>query len=147
LVCRSETLIISSDLILTQVVGRLLLYYPLVGFMNAFFYVINFPNLPSTQSDIALMDMIVGHFGHLGFLSAQEMAFSFPRKIVMLASTTVRKAQQQARVHRPMEESLPDVEGRTESSSVDLFSDVCSLVNISPFSVENYFSSQLSIIY
>ncbi|CZR52478.1 uncharacterized protein PAC_02355 [Phialocephala subalpina] len=72
--------------------GWLLLYYPLVGFMNAFFYVIKHPNLPSTRSDIALMDMVVGHFGHLGFLSAQEMAFSFPRQIVMLASTRAKKA-------------------------------------------------------
>jgi len=118
--------------------GSLLLSYPLVGFMNAFFYVLKYPNIQSTRSDIALMDMVVGHFGHLGFLSAHEMAYSFPRQIVMLALTTAKKAQQQVRAHHPMG-SILAVEGDNGYSSVDSCSNVCCVIAVTFFSVESSF--------
>lgn len=90
--CFSDVL----QLLLNSILNSLILYYPLVGFVNVFIHVLKYPTLPSTRSDIALMDMVVGHFGHLGFLSASEAASSFTRQLVMIAYTTANKAQQQA---------------------------------------------------
>jgi hypothetical protein len=102
---------------LTQVSFRLLIYYPLVGFLNAFIHVVKNPTLPSTEMDLALMDMIVGHFGHLGFLSDSNMAFAFPRQIAMLTSTVVMNARKQDEIRS----SLSIEENEFESN---LFPDV-----------------------
>lgn len=42
------------------------------------------------------MEMVVGHFGHLGFVSSSEASFSFPRLMVTLASAAVKRAQADA---------------------------------------------------
>lgn len=73
--------------------GWLLVYYPLVGCMNVFIHVLDQPSLPSVQSDMNLMEMVVGHFGHLGFISA-ETTFSLPRQMVNLAAAVVKEARQ-----------------------------------------------------
>lgn len=69
-------------------------YYPMVGFINLFIYILKFPGHPSTQSDVALLDVITGHFGHMGFVTSSELRFGFAREAAALAHATVRRARQ-----------------------------------------------------
>lgn len=71
---------------------RLTFFYPLVGLINLFIYVIQNPRLPTAQSDIALMDVIVGHFGFLGYITGAEVTSAFPRKVVSIARGVVDRA-------------------------------------------------------
>jgi hypothetical protein len=69
---------------------RLALFTPLVGLVNLFIYVLKYPTLPTTHSDIALMDVAVGHFGRLEFASS-DLAFPFTRDVASLARDLVIK--------------------------------------------------------
>lgn len=65
--------------------------YPMIGITNLFIYILKFPQLPSTHSDIALLDMAAGYFGSLDFVTGSELSFSFPREIGTLARLAVDK--------------------------------------------------------
>jgi len=68
-------------------------YFPLVGLINLFLHVIQHPTLPTAHSDISLMDVIVGHFGYMEYVSGSELGFKFPRKIVSYAREVVKRAR------------------------------------------------------
>ncbi|UPK97241.1 hypothetical protein LCI18_008176 [Fusarium solani-melongenae] len=70
----------------------LVIYFPLVGLINLFLHVVQSPLLPTTKSDIALMDVVVGHFGYLEFASGSELGTQFPRKVVAYAREVVARA-------------------------------------------------------
>lgn len=72
---------------------RLALFTPLVGLINLFIYVLKYPTLPTTYSDIALMDVAVGHFGRLEFAST-DLAFPFTRDVASLARIMVEKTRE-----------------------------------------------------
>src|SRR5258706_5918724 len=72
---------------------RLAIYAPLVSLINMFIYVLKYPTLPTTQSDIALMDVAVGHFGRLEFASS-DLAFPCTREMTSLARVMVRKTRE-----------------------------------------------------
>ncbi|KAF2811865.1 uncharacterized protein BDZ99DRAFT_560399 [Mytilinidion resinicola] len=69
-------------------------FYPLLGLINLFIYVLKFPNQPSAPADIALMDVVAGHFGFLEFASNSKIAFPFTGEITSLARATVKKARE-----------------------------------------------------
>lgn len=71
---------------------RLAIYFPLVGLINLFLHVVQNPLLPTTNSDIALMDVVVGHFGYLEFASGSELGTQFPRKVVAYAREVIARA-------------------------------------------------------
>jgi hypothetical protein len=68
-------------------------YYPMVGFINMFISVLKLPGLPSAQSDVALLDVVAGHFGHMDFITSSELAFPFTTEVAALARATVKKAK------------------------------------------------------
>jgi hypothetical protein len=72
---------------------RLALFTPLVGLINLFIYVLKYPTLPTANSDIALIDVAVGHFGRLEFASS-DLAFPFTRDVASLARDLVRKTRE-----------------------------------------------------
>jgi hypothetical protein len=71
-------------------------YYPMVGVINLFIYILKYPSLPSAQSDVALIDVVAGHFGHMEFITSSELTFPFPREVSSLASRTVKKAREKS---------------------------------------------------
>jgi hypothetical protein len=72
---------------------RLALFTPLLGMINLFIYVLKYPTLPTTHSDIALMDVAVGHFGRLEFASS-DLAFPFTRDAANIARVMARKIRE-----------------------------------------------------
>lgn len=91
---------------------RLTFFYPLVGLINLFIYVIQNPRSPTAQSDIALMDVIVGHFGFLGYITGAEVTSAFPRKVVSVARGVVDRASSNASTNQaPLDgHFVPDYE-------------------------------------
>ena len=75
---------------------RLALNLPMIGLVNLLVHVLQFPSLPSAQSDVALMDVVVGHFGHLEYVTSSELAFPFAREVASLARMTVQKAKHES---------------------------------------------------
>lgn len=90
------------------------LYFPLVGLINLFLHVIQHPDLPTANSDITLLDTIVGHFGYLEFASGSELGANVPRKIVSYAREIVQRQgristsvglQEASAIHNPFDNS------------------------------------------
>ncbi|KEF57046.1 uncharacterized protein A1O9_07236 [Exophiala aquamarina CBS 119918] len=69
---------------------RLVFYFPMVGLINLFLYILKHPSLPSAPSDVAFLDIAVGHFGHLEVLTSSELRYPFAREVARLAYTTVK---------------------------------------------------------
>jgi hypothetical protein len=70
----------------------LAVYYPLVGLINLFLYVIKYPNASSAESDIALLEVAVGHFSYLSFILDSYASFNFIKDFVPLARSAIRQA-------------------------------------------------------
>lgn len=66
----------------------------MVGFINLFISVLKSPMLASAQSDVALLDMVAGHFANMEFVTSSELAFPFTREVAALARSTARKAKE-----------------------------------------------------
>uniref|UniRef100_A0A0C4DI02 Uncharacterized protein n=1 Tax=Fusarium oxysporum (strain Fo5176) TaxID=660025 RepID=A0A0C4DI02_FUSOF len=73
------------------------------------------PLLPTTNSDIVLMDGVVGHFGYLEFASGSGLGTQFPRKVVAYAREVVARAVLASDVPRPVH-SFPERENLTISN-------------------------------
>jgi hypothetical protein len=72
---------------------RLAYFTPLVGLINLFIYILKYPTLPTTYSDIALMDVAVGHFGRVEFASS-DLALPFTRDVASLARVMAEKTRE-----------------------------------------------------
>ncbi|CAG9988756.1 unnamed protein product [Clonostachys byssicola] len=70
-------------------------YFPLVGLINMFVCVLKNPLSPSTPSNLALMDIVVGHFGYVEFLSSSKLDLSFPREVASYARNLVKKVKEE----------------------------------------------------
>ena len=64
----------------------------MLAVINLFIFVLKYPTLQSVQSDLALLDMAAGHFGHIHLLTSSSVSFSFPREVAALAAQAGRKA-------------------------------------------------------
>ncbi|KAK5051556.1 hypothetical protein LTR84_003208 [Exophiala bonariae] len=69
----------------------LVFYYPMVGLINLFLHILKQPSLASASSDVAILDIAVGHFGHLEILSSSELSYPFAREVAGLAHMTVKR--------------------------------------------------------
>lgn len=69
-------------------------YYPMIGLINLFIYILKFPGQASAVSDVALLDVVTGHFGHMEFVTSSELRFGFAREAAALAHATVKRARQ-----------------------------------------------------
>ncbi|CAH0046653.1 unnamed protein product [Clonostachys solani] len=70
-------------------------YFPLVGLINMFVCVLKNPLNPSTMSNLALMDIVVGHFGYVEFLSSSKLDLSFPREVASYARNLVKNVREE----------------------------------------------------
>jgi hypothetical protein len=97
-------------------------YYPMVGLINLFIYVLRFPTIPSVQLDVALLDVAAGHFAHLEFITSSELTFSFTREVAALARHTVKKAKE-----RIVDMAVHNIRGQDGQVDVALnpFHEVC----------------------
>ncbi|KAJ3547726.1 hypothetical protein NM208_g1363 [Fusarium decemcellulare] len=68
-------------------------YFPLVGLINMFVCILKDPLASTAASDLALMDIVVGHFGYLEFISSSEFETSFPREVTTYARNLVKRAK------------------------------------------------------
>lgn len=64
----------------------------MVGFINLFLSILKAPSLPSATLDVAMLDIAVGHFGHLEVLTDSELAYPFTREVAALAYWAAKKA-------------------------------------------------------
>lgn len=99
---------------------RLAVFFPLLALLNLFIFVLQDPSLPSTSSDITLMEMIVGHFSYLEYETANELRFPFTREIVRLSREVVRRAQ-----------SMRNQGGEGKSDDASKMTEVASFVDAS----------------
>lgn len=60
-----------------------------------FVCVLKNPLNPSTMSNLALMDIVVGHFGYVEFLSSSKLDLSFPREVASYARNLVKKVREE----------------------------------------------------
>lgn len=102
-------------------------YYPMAGLINLFIHILRFPAVATARSDIALLDVIAGHFAHMEFVTGSELSFPFARNIAALARRTVDKASQ-AELRSPM---LPGAEQDLDLQQV---MEIPSQVRQSPYS-------------
>jgi hypothetical protein len=65
----------------------------MVGLINLFVSILIKPTSTTAQSDVALLDVAAGHFGHLEFMTSNELAFPFTREVAAMARATVRMAK------------------------------------------------------
>ncbi|OJJ68239.1 hypothetical protein ASPBRDRAFT_321459 [Aspergillus brasiliensis CBS 101740] len=70
----------------------LVLYFPLLSIINLFIYILKYPSLPTTQSDIALIEVAAGHFSRLEYASG-DLARPFVREITRLARAVATAAE------------------------------------------------------
>ncbi|KAK5047211.1 hypothetical protein LTR84_006733 [Exophiala bonariae] len=66
-----------------------MLHYPMHAFINLFIHVLKSPASASVRSDMALLDVAVGYFGQLDFLTGSKLEFPFARDIAVFARRTV----------------------------------------------------------
>lgn len=99
----------------------------MVGLINLFVCILIKPSSGAAQSDVALLDLAAGHFGHLEFMTSNELAFPFTREIAAIARATVKTARDRpsagpssesgwADIIRPISESWNDVSSIAHNS-------------------------------
>ncbi|EXJ53348.1 uncharacterized protein A1O5_13419 [Cladophialophora psammophila CBS 110553] len=65
---------------------------PIYALINLFIYILQTPQQPRIQSDLALMDVGAGHFARMQFATDSEISFSFAKEMAALAHEAVEKA-------------------------------------------------------
>ncbi|KAJ9612953.1 hypothetical protein H2200_002894 [Cladophialophora chaetospira] len=64
-------------------------YYPMLGVINLFIYILQNPLSSTTSSDMALLDIAAGYFAHMEFATDSELIFPFARDVAALVRKTV----------------------------------------------------------
>ncbi|OAL23302.1 hypothetical protein AYO22_06352 [Fonsecaea multimorphosa] len=72
----------------------LVFYFPMVGLINLFIYILKYPNIVSAAVDVSILDIAVGHFGHLEVVTALELSYPFAREVSRIAYNTVRYSRE-----------------------------------------------------
>ncbi|EXJ63292.1 uncharacterized protein A1O5_11613 [Cladophialophora psammophila CBS 110553] len=63
---------------------------PIYAFINLFIHILQNPDLPTVQSDLALMDVGAGHFARLEFATEAEVPIFFAKEVAALARQAVK---------------------------------------------------------
>jgi hypothetical protein len=63
----------------------------MIGLINLFIHILKYPTGPSVRSDVALLDVAAGYFGHMEFITAAELSFPFARDVAALARKVFNK--------------------------------------------------------
>lgn len=64
----------------------------MLAVINLFIYILKYPTHSTVHSDLALLDIVAGHFGRVHLLTSSQVSFTFPREVAGVASEAVRKA-------------------------------------------------------
>lgn len=64
----------------------------MLAVINLLVYILKYPTHPAVQSDLALLDIVAGHFGHIHILTSSHVTFTFAREVAGLANDTVQRA-------------------------------------------------------
>ena len=88
--------------------NRLTFYYPLAGLVNLVIYVLKTPHSTSVAADVSLMDIVVGHFGYLEYVSSSVLVFPFPREITSYTRRVVEKAKKASSQGEGVSTQVPD---------------------------------------
>ncbi|EXA32090.1 hypothetical protein FOVG_16667 [Fusarium oxysporum f. sp. pisi HDV247] len=100
----------------SQTPGWLLFYYPFTALTTLFLHVVENPSDPSVRDDIALMEIVVGFFGRLEYITSGEAAFTKTTEFVSQARTIVTRASiNAAPQQRP--DSNPEYSRNTQRNS------------------------------
>ncbi|KAH7407318.1 fungal-specific transcription factor domain-containing protein [Cadophora sp. MPI-SDFR-AT-0126] len=75
--------------------GWMLFYYPITALLGVFTSVVCHPRSGSGNSDIALMEVIVGHLGRLEFMTSGGTAFNKIGELVRLARLVLSRTSQE----------------------------------------------------
>ena len=87
----------------------------MVGLSNLFLKILKHPSDPSARTDIALLDIAVGHFGHLEVITESELSYPFAREIATIAYRTVKKYQERLNIPK-----RPDTPSEAVSTAPDI---------------------------
>lgn len=95
----------------------------MLAIITLFIYVLKYPNLSTTQSDIALLDVGTGHFGQVHHSTSGHVCFHFPREVSVLANKATKQAA--ARITNnnsstAVDEALAAVSGDADESTVSI---------------------------
>lgn len=86
----------------------------MLAIINLLVYILKYPSLTTTLSDIAFLDIGSGHFGYIHQLTSSHVSFRFPREAVALADRALRMASSDT--PGPTTE-MPDVNAPAENSN------------------------------
>lgn len=64
----------------------------MLAVINIFIFISKYPSLESVQSDLALLDVAAGHFGHVHLFTSSVMSFPFCREVAFVADKAIKKA-------------------------------------------------------
>jgi hypothetical protein len=98
----------------------------MVGHINLFVSILIKPTSATAQSDVALLDIAAGHFGHLEFMTSNELSFPFTREVAAMARATVRMAKERSPIHGSASDSTWTELMRPNSESWNDVSDMVS---------------------
>ncbi|KAH7077568.1 fungal-specific transcription factor domain-containing protein [Paraphoma chrysanthemicola] len=96
----------------------LVFFYPLLGLINIFIYILKYPSLSTVPADLALMDIVTGHFGYLEYYSSSRLSFPFIGQLTSIARAAAKRSRDKDLVSIPT--SHMEAESRTSNTgSID----------------------------
>ncbi|KAH6970939.1 fungal-specific transcription factor domain-containing protein [Ilyonectria sp. MPI-CAGE-AT-0026] len=98
--------------------GWLMFYYPFTALTTIFMHVVCSPPDDSIQNDIALMEVIVGFFGRLEYITSGEAAFTKTTEFVRQARSVLRTSSTPTGPHS--QSSGPDNNHRRQCRALSL---------------------------
>lgn len=66
---------------------------PIYALLNLFIYILQNPDHPNVNSDVALMDIGAGHFARLEFATDSQISVPFAKEVAALARDVVSRAK------------------------------------------------------
>ena len=69
-------------------------FHPMNAYINLFLYVLKEPDAVSARGDLALLNVVSGHFGQLEYVTGGSMSFDFPRDCNALCLRTMRRTKE-----------------------------------------------------
>lgn len=70
-------------------------HLPMIAAINLFVHVLKDPLSATSGHDIALLDVLSGHFGHLEYACSLDASFSAVRELANIARRSVKTSRQQ----------------------------------------------------
>jgi hypothetical protein len=79
----------------------------MLGILHLFVFALKHPSHPSVKSDIALLDVGAGYFGHIDFVTDSGLSFSFPKDVAVFAAKAVKRIKKSPEMGHSQVLTLP----------------------------------------